>query len=539
MNKKLKKILVSTLCLAMTTSFFGCDSQAEVPVSLPDYWSNGKQFEYFTYISPTNGYYTIDGFEYFTEDFRTVERYKEMLECGFNVLYINRDAAYYEDTVWETSETKKCFENAYAAGFKKIILTDYRINSIIDTGSTVFDPAKAESDPNYDADPTHYTYASEADLDAVIKEYMQVYASMPGFYGLVLLDEPNYKKAEAMGHVYRSVKRVATELGVEDLFIHSNYLPVGATSTNYGVGCKEVHAEGETCPTEYSYHNHKEMYRNYLERFIQETGMERISADSYAFRGYGLYHGFYSSIQVLADLVKKYDIDMSYCLQSWHQYKAGEETFRKVDKSMMYMEMNSLVGFGASKLAYYVYMPHVSASSSQNSDTGDGSFLTRDGERTNIWYNGQTLMREMQEFAPVVLSYDYQGAKFYRNQISKFGTNYHLSSFTESVTNTTLDWDNSYEFEILKDVKLDNDIALVTELKDSENDLYMYMVQNVIDPDKSTLGDTSMNVEADFGAEYSYVAEFDCGQLRYVPLENGVYKNTLSAGYAVYLIPLK
>jgi hypothetical protein len=65
------------------------------------------------------------------------------------------------------------------------------------------------------------------------------------------------------------------------------------------------------------------------------------------------------------------------------------------------------------------------------------------------------------------------------------------------------------------------------------------MVQNVIDPDKSTLGDTSMNVEADFGAEYSYVAEFDCGQLRYVPLENGVYKNTLSAGYAVYLIPLK
>ena len=109
MSKKLKRILVSTLCLAMTASLFGCNSKSKISVSLPDYWSNGKQFEYFTYISPTNGYYTIDGFEYFTEDFRTVERYKEMLECGFNVLYINRDAAYYEDTVWETSETKKCF----------------------------------------------------------------------------------------------------------------------------------------------------------------------------------------------------------------------------------------------------------------------------------------------------------------------------------------------------------------------------------------------------------------------------------------------
>ena len=67
----------------------------------------------------------------------------------------------------------------------------------------------------------------------------------------------------------------------------------------------------------------------------------------------------------------------------------------------------------------------------------------------------------------------------------------------------------------------------------------MYMVQNVIDPVNAKRGNTDETVEVTFDSEYTYVAEFDCGKLRYVPLENGVYKKNLSAGYAVYLIPLK
>ena len=540
MDRAIKKLFSIMLCIIISVCMFtGCEK--ELPVSLPDYSANTDRFEFFTYTSPTDGYYYIDGLEYYSgEDFTSVERYKEMLDCGFTMLYLNRKSAIYNDTVWETSQAKKSFENAYKAGFKKILIVDYRINSIIDTGSTVFDSEKAQNDPAYDKDPTHYSYPSRDALDAKVKEYMSMYASMPGFYGVVLFDEPRMSKAEIYGEVYKSLFRVANEFGINDFYVHSNFLPIGAATSNYGKACTLEHTEeNPASECKAGFHSYEQMYRDYMEKFLKETGMGRISADTYAFRGaIGLYPGMYPSIQILREEATKYNAELSYCLQSFHYYNGNQESFRRVDKAMMYMEMNSLVGFGASHFAYYTYMPHPETSVSSG-DVGDGSFLTWLGERTNIWYYGQQLMKEMQEFAPVVLSYDFCGSKFYFGDKIQFGVANHLESTTQKETNTTLRWNNDYEFNKLKSVKIDNDIALTTELYDKNNDLYMYMLQNVIDPVKSKIGNTEMSVEADFGEEYSYVAEFDCGKLRYVPLENGVYKNNLSAGYAVYLIPLK
>ena len=540
MKKTIKKIVSLILTLSFACCVFG-GCKKEQSVSLPDYSANKDRFEFFTYTSPTDGYYYIDGLEYYSgEDFTTVERYKEMLDCGFTILYLNRKGAIYNDTVWETSQAKKSFENAYAAGFRKIITVDYRINSIIDSGSTVFDSEKAQNDSEYDQDPTHYTYPDRETLDAQIKEYMSMYASMPGFYGLVLLDEPRMSKAEIYGEVYKSLYRVAESLGIDNFFVHSNFLPIGASTDNYGKACSIEHnEENPASECKEGFHSYEQMYRDYIEAFLKETGMSRISADTYAFRGaLGLYPGMYPSIQILREEATKYNAKLSYCLQSFHSYSGNQEAFRRVDKAMMYMEMNSLVGFGASNFAYYTYMPHPETSVSSG-DVGDGSFLTWLGERTNIWYYGQQLMSEMQQFAPVILSYDFQGSKFYFGDVIKYGVGNHLESTLQTETKTTLKWNNDYEFNLLKNVKIDNDIALTTELYDKENDLYMYMVQNVIDPVNAKRGNTDETVEVTFDSEYTYVAEFDCGKLRYVPLENGVYKKNLSAGYAVYLIPLK
>ena len=49
---------------------------------------------------------------------------------------------------------------------------------------------------------------------------------------------------------------------------------------------------------------------------------------------------------------------------------------------------------------------------------------------------------------------------------------------------------------------------------------------------------TEITVSAEFSG-YEWVAEFDCGELTYVKLNNGKYTKTLSSGYAVYLVPLK
>lgn len=541
MKKIFKKIIATTLCATMLTSCLaGCGDKG---VKLPDYSSNNQRFEFLTYRSPNNGKFYIDGLEYYAgETFRTVERYKEMLDCGFTILYNNEPIE--KDTVFEGSECEMIMERAYEAGFNKIINLDKRINNVIDGSRTCFDPDKVGVVKGYDPDPTHYTYQSEEQLKEFIKSCLKDYIDMPGFYGLVLQDEPRRHNADIYGKVYNQTKKAAAELGMDEIYLHSNFLPVGATSDHYVKKCNIVHtnedpaSECEFCiMAENETKNADARYRDYLNDFFTEAQFDRVSADTYAFRGgLGLYPGMYPSLQILREETDKIGAELSYCLQSFHMYSGTAEAFRRVDQAMMYMEMNSLVGFGASNFAYYTYCPHTESYTS-GGDVGDGSFLTRDGERTNIWYYGQQLMKEMQEFAPVVLSYDFKGAKFVQGDKIQYGIGPYMNG--EVIGWKEVAWDNSHEFNLLKSAKIDNDIALITELKDDENDLYMYMVQNVIDPIKGRAGRTDMNVEVDFGSEYTHVAEFDCGHLKYVELTDGVYKNTLSAGYAVYLIPLK
>ena len=89
MKKQFKKIIATTLCAVMLTSCFAGCGKDKTP-QLPDYSANTERFEFFTYRSPNNGKFYIDGLEYYAgETFRTVEKYKEMLDCGFTILYNN------------------------------------------------------------------------------------------------------------------------------------------------------------------------------------------------------------------------------------------------------------------------------------------------------------------------------------------------------------------------------------------------------------------------------------------------------------------
>ena len=440
-----------------------------------------------------------------------MEKYAEYKECGFTIIYIHD---IYKGEDWETSPVKLSMENAYKAGNDKIILTDQTINGCIEGG----------------IDSLNERFPTDEELDAFIKSKMDIYREMPGFYGLELLDEANYTTHESFGRTYKSIKRVANKYyNMPDIYIHMNFLPLGAASNLY---------DDQT-------DDWREAYTSYLEGFIKETETNRISVDTYAFHGWTFAYGFYPSVQILRDLCTKYNSEMSYCLQSTHAKSGTLDMFRRVDKSEMRLELNSLVGFGATNFAYYTYMPDQSSSTTGGKVVDDGSYLTRNGKKTNIWYYGQALMAEIQKLAPIITQFDYQGARLIENTDKNVPLNFSNAPYFQSLPyedyKVPIEFDNSFEFTQLKSIKQNNDIALVTELKDEKNDLYAYMVQNVIDPGNAIdtePGRLDMNIELDFG-DFEWVAEFNCGELNYVKLNDGVYKNKLSAGYAVYLIPLK
>ncbi len=516
------------------------------------YENNDKQFEFFAYRTLTDGYYYFDDREFFTRNQRTKEDYELYLEAGFTMLYLS--PGYNGIDEWSTCETKKSWTEALAAGVDRIFFADGALASLIMSGEelvTQFPKTDENGKQTLDTDA----------LLAEVKKRLSVYFNEPGFYGLNLGDEPSYKYAWSYGEVYKAVVKASKELTAEigeanlknaigasgEIYLHVNFLPIdsgGLRSERFQTyktdenGNEVLDENGNKVVLTFT-----ESYTKYIEDYITAMEANRISVDIYYFRGVGISPGAYACVQILAELCKKYDIALSFCLQSFEMYSGQGTTpiYRKVDKSAMRMELESLIGFGVDHFAYYTYSPDVTS----GSDSGDtrsietSAFVNYKGEPNNVYYWGQEMMANAKKFEKVALSYKYQGARMYQTQTTAtFGAGAYFASGVEPTSGTAIEFDNSHEFAKLKDVTFDNDVLFVSELKDEVNDKYMYLVQNCIDPINGQHGRTAETVTVDFGTEFTWVAEFNAGELTYVKLDGGKYTKTLSAGHGVFLIPL-
>ena len=269
------------------------------------------------------------------------------------------------------------------------------------------------------------------------------------------------------------------------------------------------------------------------------TGADKLSVDIYAFRKNGLWAGHFQTLQIFKEVCQKYGVEVTYVAQSFQSFEGTTEGHSLVGKSEMMWEANAALGFGVTNYAYYHYFPGASYSTSGAKRNDKSVFIDWEGNKNEIYYYGQEILEYMTKFHEVISNYEYQGAKFYRvDGISTFDLSSYFSSVVDTITGTTVPFDNSHEFELVKGVEYDNEIVLLSELKDEKNDLYMYMIQNVLDPRNGKIGNTDLNVSVDFG-DYKWVAEFDTGVLRYVKLDNGVYNTSLSAGYAKFVVPIE
>jgi hypothetical protein len=92
-----------------------------------------KRMEQYAYAPPPDFRFEADGIiSPVVQDFRTVERYKEYKECGFDIL-LAQTSGVYNGEPWEISKTKLVLDRAYEAGLKKVIVTDERIRLLSET----------------------------------------------------------------------------------------------------------------------------------------------------------------------------------------------------------------------------------------------------------------------------------------------------------------------------------------------------------------------------------------------------------------------
>ena len=538
MGKIFNKII--TLCLVTVfsiCSFAGCVE--EKPSKLLPEYSARVPFETFAYGATSSGTFNIDGEPVKFGDYLTAEKIKEYKDAGFNVMYITNQG-FLPTQLWEESQAKKIMDLCVEVGIDKVILTDFYVRdlaletNLVGEGSTFKIDSTNFTKPEYDGDNRT---KEERALDAYIWDRMKIYADHPTFYGLNMYDEPSWERAESLGKVYKSIRRISKIHDLGYLYIQTNLGPIGFY-TDFLMDYTETE-DGKFVDKDGNEIDFEAAYRNYLRSYLIETDADRICVDIYAFRRTGLWAGHFQTLQIMEEVCQEFGVDWTLVLQSFQSFKGTVEAHSKVSKSEMMWEANTGLGFGATNYAYYTYYTSSNYSTSGDKWGEEGSFLNMNGEKNEIYYYGQYVLDYLKKFHDVISNYEYQGAKFFRvDGVSTFDLSSYFSSVVDTVTGTTVPFDNSHEFELVKGVEYDNEIVLLSELKDENNDLYMYMVQNVIDPRNAKIGDTDLNVTVDFG-DYKWVAEYDCGNLRYVKLDNGKYNTSLSAGYAKFVIPLE
>lgn len=416
-------------------------------------------------------------------------------QAGFNrILLFGSTQCAWESSVWETNkrQAEATVEAAWAEGIEQFIIRDTGLEAL-----------------------TTSTWASKTDdeIKTQIRAYFNRYLTwkIDGKYvitGVDLGDEPKGSSLEQYGRVYKLVKAVAKESGYNrsDLEIYVCLLPAYGGTDMYTLDGAAVSEE-----------NRYSAYRTYVKTFLEKTDATKFVVDVYPFEaktlglvGY-LKEGYYATLQIVAEEATAADAQYGFVLQS-----TGESSrWRTVNEALMALQTNSAIGFGATEIGFFRYMPTSSATNS------DAYFVETDGVTTNDVYEyAKEQLTIAQSFASIILSFEYNASALYGSSSERYFENYAVG------------FEND-EFEIAE-VSFSEGMGLATELYDSVNGLYAYMLQNVLD---TVYGTATTTITATFEG-YTRAAVIIDGEVSYVDLEDGVYTVSLSNGQAVYVIPL-
>lgn len=443
-----------------------------------------KQFNFYCYNPPTSGLFYVNDFEYFAgEDFRSVERYKQYKAMGNDKLMLRYENSYNGEE-WETCNAKMAWDRAYAAGIRKIFITDRRIDDIINHGKILI------------GDDPECRFKSEDELDAKLSEYVSVYKDKPGFIGIQLVDEPVYEKFIRYGQVARSLRRI-----LPGVFLQCNLYPMG------------TRIPGETDPIV--------EYRRYVSEFLDLTQVDCVSVDPYPFRReYIIYGHEITTHQIIAEECKKRGIEFHCVMQAFSSATEGIFRWRPVTERDMYWQMNLALGFGVREYSFYTYIPKPSTDYRKGKGEFNGtSIMNLDGSPTNMYYYLKRIIKEFKKFAPVQLKYNYENSYIVTEKNKS-----HLD-FEQSALALIYDG-------IPFDIEIDRGLAIVTELKNGDDSLFM--IQNI-----DNIKEEYFNGAAPMNVKFSLPngdKSFYCrGEKFDLTPENGVYQTQLKIGDAIFI----
>lgn len=508
----LKKVMTILMAGTLLFGCAACGEEEDIAVGAPDYSESECFFPLYAYSGPTDGTYTENGVQYSTgTDYRTEERYKEYAECGFNILLLQGNDPYRGEE-FASSQTKKNMDNAQKAGLK-VIVFDARLHDL----STQEQSLIATSD-TYDAAriANNTQFQSETALAEYVANCMKDYAAHEAFYGLQLKDEPSHTMFQAMGEVYRAIKAY-----MPGAFVQCNLLPF----TQNAALLPRYSDLGTDIEQSEVY------YRAYLQKFLDKSGADYLLFDSYPMMQNDAGTKSISSthirgLQIAAEAAKENDVELYNVAQTCAHNAGGKRSTRKCGKSEMYWQTNLLMGMGVKQVSYFTYWRKQDNSSGEYF-YDDASIMSQNGEKNALYGYLQTIHREMQKLAKVIMNFEWQATSYAVGAPLDFSMN----------------WLSGVENQKLTMVKThtvkSGGVSLVSELKDLERGQFGYMIQNILDPAwAETGGNTISEITLQFDQAFSKLAVYEKGEVHYVKLTSeNTFTCKLDAGYALFVLP--
>ncbi len=440
-------------------------------------------FSLYAYSGPSNGIYSVDGVE--TDvgtNFQTQAEYDAYAASGLNILLMQGEDAW-NDTLSQQEHVKEVMAMAVKSGLK-VIVHDSRIELL-----------SQSTTPLVGSD---CRFATQAALNAKIKEYMDEYSHLEGFYGLQIHDEPVYTMLPALGAVYRAIKAYD-----EHCYVQCNLLPYDAgAAASYAAGGTSATAEAD--------------YISYLNTYLTETGGDYIMFDSYPIlpttvRGYHL-----RGMQIAANICKARGVDLYNVAQSCAWSSGGEIKRRACEEDDMYWQTNLLMGLGVKDIAYYTYQTKKRSSESDLHIDGS-AFMNYDGTKTALYTTMQKIHGEMQLLAPVILQYDYVDMQVYASS---------TQNWLGGVENAA----SMQKISSVSGVTSTNEVLFVSEMYNERTGQYGYMILNLSDPGK----DVTLSATVTFNV--NSVAVYTKGVRELKTLSGGAYGVSLAPGQAVFVV---
>lgn len=451
------------------------------------YYEEKNNFDFYAYSIPgceTGDYVVGQDVE---GSFRTVERFKEYKDVGFNKVMSGCVGTYYGEE-WQTSMCKKVMDIACEAGIDKYIVGDQAFYELSCEKDGIVGEGKR--------------FASEKELDEFVANRIKDYSKHPIFYGLYLKDEPHYYLFKSFGQICRSIKRVSPKT-----FVYVNLLPLDTLRW-----MDERYPKGGDL---------LERRSKYLNMYLDETGLDYIKYDDYPFchnKENKIY--YIRCLQNAAEICRDRGVDLHFIAQSFSNKVCGFDYWWTPNEQEMRYQLNLLLGFGVKELGFFTYMSHGANSSEFFHD--DGAMLTRKGERTPLYYETQKVIKEIKEIIPVVTKFEYRHSAY---AVKTF------NSFLKQ-----LDYAKNEKLINVEEFSTDREGVLINELYDKKNDQYLYCVTNMTEVRCKEEQGAIQTTTIQYDKKFAHADVFINGRWNKLDLTNGELTVHLAVGETAYVL---